>query len=134
MSMRIIRLAFRLARFLSLLFHLMTPSLCLLHADVNVLVLIGTVQTVSTAQLNFCQRVVNRHTIIDSHFLSFSSEPLDTLFVPIRIIMLGIFPGFISSTIRYSWAIVTPPKPITVVIQVVLRFWRTLTKLPPSIK
>ena len=37
MSMRIIRLAFRLARFLSMLFHLMTPSLCLLPADVNVL-------------------------------------------------------------------------------------------------
>ena len=78
--------------------------------------------------------MVNRHTIIDSHSASSSSEPLDTLFVPIRIIMLGILPGFISSTIGNSWAIVAPPKAITVVIQEVLKFWSTLTKLPPSIR
>ena len=111
----------------------MTPSLCLLPVDVSVFVLVGTVQTVSTAHLNFCQRVVNRHTIIDSHCAFSSSEPLDTLFVPIRIIMLGILPEFISSTIQNSWAIVAPPKAITVVIQKVLRFWSTLTKLSPSI-
>ena len=133
MSIRINRLAFRLTRILSMLFHLMTPSLCLLPVDVSVFVLVGTVQTVSTAHLNFCQRVVNRHTIIDSHCASSSSEPLDTLFVPIRIIMLGILPEFISSTIQNSWAIVAPPKAITVVIQKVLRFWSTLTKLSPSI-
>ena len=96
--------------------------------------IIGTVQTNSTAHLNSGQRVVNGHTIIDSHCASSSSEPLDTLFVPIRIIMLGILPGFIRSTIRYIWAIVAPPKVITVVIQEVLRFRRTLTKLSPSIK
>ena len=116
-----------------MLFHLMTPSLCLLPVDVSVFLLVGTVQTVSTAHLNFCQRVVNRHTIIDSHCASSSSEPLDTLFVPIRIIMLGILPEFISFTIQNSWAIVAPPKAITVVIQKVLRFWSTLTKLSPSI-
>ena len=48
--------------------------------------------------------------------------------------MLGILPGFISSTIRKSWAIVAPPKAITVVIQEVLKFWSTLTKLSPSIR
>ena len=48
--------------------------------------------------------------------------------------MLGILPGFISSTIRNSWAIVAPPKAITVVIQEVLKFWSTLTKLSPSIR
>ena len=117
-----------------MLFHLMTPSLCLLPADANVFVLIGTVQTLSTAHLNFSQRVVNRHTVIDSHCASSSSEPLDTLFVPIRIIMLGVLPGFISSTIRNSWAIVAPPKAITVVIQEVFRFWSNLTKLSPRIK
>ena len=94
----------------------------------------GTVHTVSTAHLDFCQRVVNRHTIIDSHCASSSSEPLDTLFVPIRIIMLGILPGFISSTIQKSWAIVAPPKVITLVIQEVLKFWSTLTKLSPSLR
>ena len=57
-----------------MLFHLITPSLCLLPVALNVFVLIGTVQTVSTAQLNLCQRVVNRHTIIDSHCASSSSE------------------------------------------------------------
>ena len=134
MSIRIIRLAFRLGRFLSMLFHLMTPSLCLLFVDVNVFVLIGTMQTASTAHLNFCQRVVNKHTIIDSHCASSSSEPLDTLFVSIRIIMLRILPGFFSSTIQNSWAIIAPPKAITVVIQEVLRFWSTLTKLSPSIR
>ena len=108
----------------------MTPSLCLLSVAVNV----GTVQTVSTAHLNLCQRVVNRHTIIDSHCASFSLEPLDTLFVPIRIILLGILPGFISSIIRNSWAIVAPPKAITVVIQEILKFWSFLTKLSPSIR
>ena len=77
------------------------------------------------AQLNLWQRVVNRHTIIDSHCASSSSEPLDTLFVPIGIIMQGIFPGLISSTIRNSWAIVAPPKAITVVIEEVLKFWST---------
>ena len=56
------------------------------------------------------------------------------LFVPTRIITLGILPGFISSTIRNNWAIVTPPNAITVVIQEVLQFWRTLTKLSPSIR
>ena len=132
--MRIILPALRLARFLTMLFHLITLWLCLLPAYVSVLVLIGTVQMVSTAHLIFCQREVNRHTIIDSHCASSSSEPLDTLFVPTRIIMLWILPGYISSTIRYSWAIVTPPKAITVVFQEVLRFWRTLTKLSPSIK
>ena len=134
MSIRILRLAFRLARFFSMLFHLMTPSLSLLPVDVNFFVLIGTVQTVSIAHLNFCQRVVNRHTIIDSHCASSSSEPLDTLFVPIRIVMLGILSGFISSTIQNSWAIVAPPMAITVVIQEVLRFWSILTKLSPSIR
>ena len=134
MSIRIIHPAFRLARFLSMLFHLMTPSLCLLPVDVNVFVLIGTVQTVSTAHLNNCQRVVNRHTIIDSHWAYYSFEPLDTLFVPIRIIMLEILPGFISSTIQNSWTIVAPPKVTTVVIQEVLRFWSILTKLSPSIR
>ena len=129
--MRIIQPALRLARFLSMLFHLMNPSLCLVPADVNVLVRIGTVWTVSTTHLNFCQRLMNRHTIIDSHCASSSSEPLDTLFVPIRIIMLENLLGFISSTIRYRWAVVAPPKVITVVIQDVLKFWRTLTKLSP---
>ena len=132
--MRIIQPELRLARLLSMLFHLMNPSLCLLPADVNVLVRIGTVWTVSTTHLNFCQRLMNRHTIIDSHCASSSSEPLDTLFVPIRIIMLENLPGFISSTIRYRWAVVAPPKAITVVIQDVLKFWRILTKLSPSIK
>ena len=93
-SMRIIRRALRLARFLPMLFHLITLSLCLLPADISVLVLIGTVQTVSTAQLNFCQRVGNRHTIIDSHCASSSSEPLVTLFVPTRIIIIEFLPGF----------------------------------------
>ena len=115
-------------------FHLITPSLCLLPVAVNVFVLIGTVQTVSTAQLNLCQRVVNRHTIIDSHCASSSSELLDMLFDPTRIIKLGVFPGFISSTIRNYWAIVAHPKAITVVIQEVLKFWSTLTKLSPSIR
>ena len=115
-----------------MLFHLMTPSLCLLPVNVNVFVLFDTVQMVGTTHLNFCQRVVNRHTIIDSYFAFSSSEPLDRLFVPIRIIMSEILPGFISSTIRNSWAIVAAPKAITVVIQEVLRFWSTLTKLSPS--
>ena len=97
-------------------------------------VLMVTVQTVSTAHMSLCQRVVKSHTIIDSHSSSCSSEPLDTLFVPIKIIILGILPGFISSTIRNSWAIVAPPKAITVVIQEVLKFWSTLTKLSPSIR
>ena len=43
-------------------------------------------------------------------------------------------PGFISSTIRNSWAIVAPPKALTVVIQEVLRFLSILTKLSPSIR
>ena len=128
--MRIIIPAFRLASFLKMLFHLTTPSLCLLPAAVKLLVFIGTVQTVSTAQLNFCQRVVNKHTIIDSC----SSEPLEMSFVPTRIITLGILPGFINSTIRYIWAIVAPPKAITVVTQEVLKFDSTLTKLSPSIR
>ena len=79
--------------------------------DVNVFMLISTVRTVS----EFLQRVVNRHTIIVPQGASSSSEPLDTLFVCIRIIMIGILPGFISSTIRKSWAIIAPPKAITVV-------------------
>ena len=132
MSIRIIHPEFRLARFISILFHLMTPSLCLLPVDVFKLV--GTVQTASNAQLNFCQRVVNRHTIIVSHCASSSSEPLDTLFVPIRIIMLGNLPVFVRSTIQNSWAIVAPPKAITVVIQEVLRLWSILTKLSHSIR
>ena len=103
----------------------MNPSLCLLPVDVNVFVLIDTVQTISTTHLHFCQRVENRQTIIYSQCASSSSEPLDTLFVPIRIIMLEILHGFISSTIRNSWAVVAPPKAITVVIQDILRFWRT---------
>ena len=48
--------------------------------------------------------------------------------------MLGIPLGFISSTIQNSWAIVAPPKAITVVIQEVLRFWSILTKLSPIIR
>ena len=48
--------------------------------------------------------------------------------------MLGILPGFISSTTQISWAIIAPPKAITVMIQEVLRFWSTLTKLSPSIR
>ena len=56
------------------------------------------------------------------------------LFVPTRIITLGILPGFISSTIRYNWSIVAPPKAITVVTQEVLKFESTLTKLSPSIR
>ena len=127
--MRIILPAFRLARFLRMLFHLTTPSLCLLPAAVRLLAFIGTVQTVSTAQLNFCQRVVNKHTIFDSHSASSSSELLEMLFVPTWIITLGILPGFISSTIRYNWAIVAPPKAITVVTQKVLKLESTLTKL-----
>ena len=76
---------------LRMLFHLITPSLYLLSAAVNFLVFIGTaVQTVSTAQMNFCQRVVNKHTIIDSHSASSSFELLEMLFVPTRIITLGI--------------------------------------------
>ena len=116
------------------MFHLIAPSLFLLPAAVNIFVLIGTVQTVSTAQLNRCQRVVNRHTIIDSQSASSSSELLYMLFVPARIITLGILPGFISSTIQNNWAIVAPPNSITVVIQEVLKFWSTLTKLSPSIR
>ena len=115
-------------------FHLITPLLCLLLVAVNVFVLMDKVQTVSTAQLNFCQRVVNRHTILASHRASSSSELLDTLLVPTRIITLGILPWSISSTIRNSWAIVAPPKAITVVIQKVLKFWSTLTKLSPTIR
>ena len=134
MSMRIILSAFRLARFLKMFFHLTTPSLCLLPEAVRLLAFIGTVQTVSTAQLNFCQRVVNKHTIIDSHSASCSSEPLEMSFVPTKIITLGIFPGFISSTIRYKWAIVAPPKAITVVTHEVLKFDSTLTKLSPNIR
>ena len=133
-SIRIIRPALRLARFLNMLFNLMTLSLCLISVGVNVLVLIGTVQMVSTAYLNFCQIVVNRHTIINSHCASSSSELLDTLFVPIKIIIPGILPGVISSTIRYSCAFVAPPKAVTVVIHEVLKFCITLTKLSPSIK
>ena len=117
-----------------MLFHLTTPSLCLLPAAVELLVFIGTVQTVSTAQLNICQRVLNKHTIIDSHSASCSSEPLEMSFVPTRVITLGILPGFISSTIRYNWAIVAPPKTITVVTHEVLKFDSTLTKLSPSIR
>ena len=105
--------------------------MCLLPVAVNVLMLISTVQTVSTAQLNLCQKVVNRHTIIDSHSVSSSSELLDMLFVPTRIITLGILPG---STIRNSWVIVAPPKAITVLIQEVLKFWSNLTKLSPKIR
>ena len=109
---------------------LVVPSSCCCQASrVH-----GTVQTVSTAQLNFCQRVVNKHTIIDSHSASCSSEPLEMSFVPTRIITLGILPGFISSTIRYNWAIVAPPKAITVVTHEVLKFDSTLTKLSPSIR
>ena len=134
MSMRIILPAFRFARFLKMLFHLMTPSLCLLPDTVRLLVFIGTVQTVSTAQLNFCQRVVNKHTIIASHSASCSSDPLEMSFVPTKIITLGIFPGFISSTMRYNWAIVAPPKAITVVTPEVLKFDSTLTKLSPNIR
>ena len=134
MSIRIICPAFRLAKFLIILFHPMTHSICLLPVAVNIFVLMGTVQTVSTAHLNLCQRVVNRHTIIDSRCASSSSEPFDTLFVPIRINMLRILPGFISSTIQNSWAIVASPKAITVVIQEVLKFWSTLAKLSPSIR
>ena len=115
-------------------FHFMTPLLCHPLVAVNVFVLMGTVQTVSTAHLNLCQRVVVRHTIIDSDCASSSSEPLDTLFFPIRIIILDILSGFISSPIRNSWAIVASPKPITVVIQEVLKFWSTLTKLSPIIR
>ena len=126
--MRIILPAFRLARFLKMLFHLTTPSLCLLPAAVKLLAFISTVQ------LNFCQRVVNKHTVIDSHSASCSSEPLEMSFVPTRIITLGILPGFISSTIRYNWAIVAPPKAITVVTHEVLKFDSTLTKLSPSIR
>ena len=48
--------------------------------------------------------------------------------------MLGIPPGFISSTIHKSWSIVGPPKAITVVIQEVLRFCIILTKLSPIIR
>ena len=76
------------------LFLLTTPSLCLLPAAVKLLAFIGTVQTVSTAQLNFCQTLVNKHTIIDSHSASSSSEILEILFVPIWIITLGILSGF----------------------------------------
>ena len=117
-----------------MLFHLITSSLCILPVAVSVLVLICIMQTVSTAQLNLCQRLVNRHTIIVSHCAYSSSELLDTLFVPTRIITLGILPGFISSTIQNSWAIVAPPKVITAVIQEVLKFWSALTKLSPSIR
>ena len=117
-----------------MLFHLTTPSLCLLPVAVKLLVIIGAMQTISTAQLNFCQRVVNKHTIIDSHSDSCSSEPLEMSFVPTRIITLGILPGFISSTIRYNWAIVAPPTAITVVTYEVLKFDSTLTKLSPSIR
>ena len=132
--MRIILPAFRLARFLWMLFHPTTPSLCLLPVAVKLLAFIGTVQTVSTAQLNFCQRVVNKHTIIDSHSTSSSSELLEMLFVPARIITLGILPGFIKSIIRNNWAMVAPPKTITVVTQEVLKFESTLTKLSSSIR
>ena len=117
-----------------MLFHLITPSVCLLPAAVNVLVLIGTVQTVSTAQLNFCQREVNKHIILDSHDASSSSELLEILFVPTRIVTLGILSGFINSTIQNNWAIVAPPKAITVMIKEVLKFESTLTKLSPSIR
>ena len=55
------------------------------------------------------------------------------LLVPTGIITLGILPGFISSTIQKNWAIVAPPNAITLVIQEVLKFWSTLTKLSPSI-
>ena len=117
-----------------MLFHLTTPSLCLLPVALKLLAFIGTVQTVSTAQLNFCQRVVNKNTIIDSHSASSSSELLEMLFVPTKIITLGILPGFINFTIRNNWAMVAPPKAITVVTQEVLKFDSTLTKLSPSIR
>ena len=133
--MRIILPAFRLARFLRIIFHLTTPSLCLLPVAVKYLAFIDTVEMVSTAQLNFCQSVVNKHTIIDSHSASSSSELLGMLFVPTRIITLRILPGFINSTIRNNWAIVAPPKAITAVVtQEVLKFESTLTKLTPSIR
>ena len=134
MSIRIILPAFRLARLLRILFHLTTPSLCLFPFAVKLLAFIGTVQTVSTAQLNFCQRVVNKHTIIDSHSASSSSELLEMLFVPTRIITLGILPGFINSPIQNNWAMVAPPKAITLVTQEVLKFESTLIKLSPSIR
>ena len=54
--------------------------------------------------------------------------------MPIKIIMFGVLPGFISSTIRYSWATVAPPKATTVVIHEVFKFCRTLTKLSLSIE
>ena len=132
MSMMNILPAFRLARFLRMLFHLTTPSLYLLPVAVKLLAFIGTVQTVITAQ--FCQRVLNKHTIIDSHSASSSSELLEMLFVPTRIITLGSLPGFINSTIRNNWAMVAPPKAITVVTQEVLKFDSTLTKLSPNIR
>ena len=117
-----------------MLFHLTTPSLCLLPVAVKLLAFIGTVETVSTAQLNFCQRVVNKHTIIDSHSASSSSELLEMLFDLTRIITLGILPGFSNSTIRNNWSRVAPPKAITVVTQEVLKFESTLTQLSPSIR
>ena len=117
-----------------MLFHLTTPSLCLLPFAIKLLAFVGTVQTVSTAQLNFCQRVVNKHTTIDYHSGSSSSELLKMLFVPTRIITIGILPGFINSNIRNNWAMVAPPKAITVVTQEVLKFESTLTKLSPSIR
>ena len=117
-----------------MLFHLMTNSLCLVPVDDSVLVLIGMVQTDSIAHSIFCHSVVNRHTIIKSHRASSSSALLETLYVPIRIIMSGILPGFIKSTIYNNWAIVAPPKTITVVIHEVLKFCRTLTRLSVNIK
>ena len=134
MSLRIILPAFRLARFLRILFYLTTLSLWLLPVAVKLLAFIGTVQTVSTAQLNFCQKLVNKHTIIDSHSASSSSELLEMLFVPTRIITLGILLVFINSTNRNNWAMVAPPKAVIVVTQESFKFESTLTKLSPSIR
>ena len=54
--------------------------------------------------------------------------------MPIKIILSGILSGFIISTIRYNWAIVAPPKAITLVIYEVFKFCKSLTRLSPKTK
>ena len=56
--------------------------------------------------------------------------------MPIKIVISGVLPGLIISTIRYSSAMVATSKDYEVheVIHEVLKFFRTLTKLSPIIK
>ena len=56
------------------------------------------------------------------------------LLVPTKHITSAIFPGFISSTVRYNWTDVAPPNANTFAIHDVLIFCKTLTMVTPTIK